>query len=54
MNTLREIGDRDLKLRALDFLQSLFGDNSHNILTEIKEIEEDPVITKRIDELLRA
>jgi hypothetical protein len=55
MNTLREIGDRDLKLRALDFLQSLFGDNSHNILTEIKEIEEDPVITKRIErKLLRA
>jgi hypothetical protein len=54
MNTLKEIGDRGLKLRALDFLQSLFGDNSSSILTEIKEIEEDPVITKRIDELLRA
>jgi hypothetical protein len=27
MNTLKEIGDRDLKLRALSFLQTLFGDN---------------------------
>jgi len=54
MNTLKEIGDRDVKLRALSFLQTLFGDNSHNILAEIKEIEEDPLITKRINELLRA
>lgn len=53
MNTLKEIGDRDLKLRALGFFQSLFGDNSRDILTEIKEIEEDPVITRKIDELLR-
>ncbi len=53
MNTLKEIGDRDLKLRALKFFESLFGDNSHNILTEIKEIEEDPAITKKIDELLK-
>jgi hypothetical protein len=53
MNTLKEIGDRDLKLRALAFFESLFGDNSHNILSDIKEIEEDPLITKRIDELLR-
>jgi len=53
MNTLKEIGDRDLKLRALTFFESLFGDNSRNILSDIKEIEEDPVITRKIDELLR-
>lgn len=53
MNALKEIGDTGLKVRAIEFFESLFGENSHDILSEIKEIEEDPAITKKIDELLR-
>ncbi len=53
MNTLKEIGDSALRLRAIEFFHSLFGENARQLLTEIKEIEEDPGIQKRIDQLLR-
>lgn len=53
MNTLKEIGDSTLRLRAIEFFHSLFGENAQRLLTEIKEIEEDPEIQKRIDQLLR-
>ncbi len=54
MDTLKELGDRDLKLRALDFFYSLLNGNFKDILTEIKEGEEDPAVLARIDSLLAA
>jgi hypothetical protein len=52
MDTLKEIGDRHLKLQAIDFFYSLFNGNARSILTEFREIEEDPVILMKIDNLL--
>lgn len=54
MNTLKEIGDTTLKLRAIEFFDSLLGENAHRFLTEIKEMEEDPAIIRKIDQLLRS
>ncbi len=53
MNTLKEIGDSTLRLRAIEFFHSLFGENAHRLLTEIKENEEDPEVQRRINQLLR-
>jgi len=52
MDTLKDIGDRHLKLRAIEFLYSLLNGNVKSILSEFREIEEDPVILKKIDDLL--
>jgi len=52
MNTLNEIGDTQLRLKAIEFFYSLFGENTKQLLTEIRETEEDPVIIKKIDTLL--
>ncbi len=54
MRTLKEIGDRDLKLRALEFFSNLFGKNASKFLGEVREKEEDPVVLQAIDDLLRA
>ena len=52
MNTLRELGDKQLRLEAIEFFHSLFGDNSRQMLIDIRETEEDQSIVKRIDQLL--
>ena len=52
INTLREIGDKQLRLEAIEFFHSLFGDNSRQMLIDIRETEEDQSIVKRINQLL--
>jgi hypothetical protein len=52
MDTLKEIGDRQLKLRAIEFFYSLLDGDFSNTLNEIKEGEEDPVVLEKIDGLL--
>ncbi len=52
MDALKDIGDRNLKSRAIEFLYSLLNGNAKSILSEFREIEEDPVILKKIDDLL--
>lgn len=52
MNTLKEIGDASLRLRAIEFFHSLFGENAERLLRDIRELEDDPDIKKRIDSLL--
>ncbi|MCX5814022.1 MAG: hypothetical protein NT178_15985 [Proteobacteria bacterium] len=52
MDTLKDIGDRHLKLRAIEFFYSLLNGNVKSILSEFREIEEDPVILMKIDDLL--
>jgi hypothetical protein len=52
MNTLKEIGDRQLRLRAIEFFYSLFGGNARRLLLEIKEKEDDEVILSNIESLL--
>jgi hypothetical protein len=52
MDTLKDIGDRDLKLRAIEFFRSILDGNFKSILTEFREIEKDPVILVKIDDLL--
>jgi hypothetical protein len=52
MDTLKEIGDRQLKLRAIEFFYSLLDGNVGNVLGEIKEREEDPIVLAKIDGLL--
>jgi hypothetical protein len=52
MNTLRELGDKQMRLDAIEFFHTLFGDNSRQILTDIRETEKDQLIVKRINQLL--
>jgi hypothetical protein len=52
MDTLKDIGDRDLKLRAIEFFYSILNGNFISILTEFREIEKDPFILMKIDDLL--
>jgi len=52
MNTLRELGDKQMRLDAIEFFHSLFGDNSRQILTDIRETEKDQSIVSRINQLL--
>lgn len=52
MNTLNEIGDRQLRLKSIDLFYSLFGENTQQLLRDIKEAEKDPAIIGRIDMLL--
>jgi hypothetical protein len=52
MSALKEPGDKQLRLQSVEFFHSLFGDNSYELLSDIKEIEEDPSIIRRIDQLL--
>jgi len=52
MNTLNEIGDRELRLKAIEFFYSLFDENTKQLLTDIRETEKDPAIIKKIDALL--
>jgi hypothetical protein len=52
MNTLKEIGDRQLRLKAIEFFYSLFGKGGEKLLIDIKETEDDPIILNKIDSLL--
>ncbi len=52
LSTLKEIGDSQLRLRAIEFFYSLFGENAKSVLAEIKEKEEDPLVLAKIEKLL--
>jgi hypothetical protein len=52
MNALKEINDRQLRLRAIDFFYALLDGNLKDILTDISEKEEDPIILMKIDSIL--
>jgi hypothetical protein len=52
INILREIGDKQLRMEAIEFFDSLLGDSSRQILIDIRETEEDQSIVKRINQLL--
>lgn len=52
MNTLEEIGDKKLRLKAIEFFYSLFGENARQLLTDIREKEKDPIVLMKIDSLL--
>jgi hypothetical protein len=52
MNALKEINDRQLRLRAIDFFYSLLDVNLKDILADIREKEEDPAILMKIDSIL--
>ncbi|MCX5798078.1 MAG: hypothetical protein NTU90_00680, partial [Proteobacteria bacterium] len=52
MNTLEEIGDKKLRLKAIEFFYSLFGKNARQLLTDIREKEKDPIVLMKIDSLL--
>ncbi len=52
MNTLGEIGDTQLRLKAIEFFYLIFGENTKQLLMDIRETEEDPVIIRKIDTLL--
>jgi hypothetical protein len=52
INTLQDIGDRQLRLNAIDFLHSLADGRAKEFLVEIREKEKDPIVLMRIDDLL--
>jgi hypothetical protein len=52
INTLQDIGDRQLRLNAIDFFYSLADGKAKEFLVEIREQEKDPLVLMRIDSLL--
>jgi hypothetical protein len=52
INTLRESGDKQLRLEAIEFFYARFGDDFRKILLDVRETEDDQTIIKRIDQLL--
>jgi hypothetical protein len=52
INTLQDIGDRQLRLNAIDFFYSLADGKAKEFLVEIREQEKDPLVLMRIDNLL--
>lgn len=52
INTLQDIGDRQLRLNAIDFFYSLADGKAKEFLVEIREREQDPLVLTRIDNLL--
>jgi hypothetical protein len=52
INMLRETGDKQLRLEAIEFFYSRFGDDFRKILLDIRETEDDQTIIKKIDQLL--
>ena len=52
MNTLKEINDNQLRLRAIDFFYDLLNGNLKDILIEIREKEEDQIVLRKIDTIL--
>jgi len=52
INTLQDIGDRQLRLNAIDFFYSLADGKAKEFLVEIREQEKDPLVLMKIDNLL--
>ncbi len=52
VKTLRELGDKQLLIEAMDLFYYLFGTNAGEILAEIKETEKDPAVLSKIDDIL--
>ncbi|HBA53123.1 MAG TPA: hypothetical protein DCZ04_01330, partial [Syntrophorhabdus aromaticivorans] len=52
INTLREIGDRQLQLKAIDFFYSMSDGKAEEFLVDIREYEKDPIVLTKIDSLL--
>ena len=52
MNTLKEINDNQLRLKAIDFFYDLLNGNFKDILIEIREKEEDQIVLRKIDTIL--
>lgn len=52
VNTLKEIGDKQLLLKAIDFFYYLLGPNSEGLLLEIRDKEQDPSVLEKIREIL--
>jgi hypothetical protein len=52
MNALKELGDTQLRSQSIEYFHALFGDNSYELLSDIRAIEEDISIIRRIDKLL--
>jgi len=52
INTLRETGDKQLRLEAIEFFYSRLGDDFRRILLDIRETEDDQTIIERINRLL--
>ncbi|MDR2017610.1 MAG: hypothetical protein LBQ00_01820 [Syntrophobacterales bacterium] len=52
MRTLKENGDRELRFRAIGFFRSLLRKNPKNLLADIIEMENDPVILEELEKLL--
>ncbi|HVN95595.1 MAG TPA: ATP-binding protein [Syntrophorhabdaceae bacterium] len=52
MNTLKEREETGLRAEAIEFLHAFLGENSYELLADIREIDENPAIIERIDQLL--
>jgi hypothetical protein len=52
MRTLKEIGDLEARLRAVELFVSLSGKNAEELLVEIRDKEEDPLVLRKIESLL--
>jgi hypothetical protein len=52
LNTLREIGDNDLQLRAIEFFYSLLGRDAVGLLEEVREREGNSSLAANINRLL--
>jgi hypothetical protein len=52
MRTLKETGDSEFRLRAIQLFHSLYKKDSRSLLLEIKESEEDPKVAGEVERLL--
>ncbi len=52
INALKDIGDQQLRLNAIDFFYSLADGKATEFLVEIRQHESDPLVLTRIDNLL--
>ncbi|OPY65720.1 MAG: hypothetical protein A4E62_02619 [Syntrophorhabdus sp. PtaU1.Bin002] len=52
INALREIGDRQLRLKAIDFFCSISNGKAEEFLVDIREHEKDPTVLAKIESLL--
>jgi DNA-binding transcriptional ArsR family regulator len=52
MRTLKENGDRGLRLRAIGFLRTLPPKTAKNLLVDLMETEDDPILLEELRRLL--
>jgi len=52
ISTLKELGDAQLRLQSIEYCHTFLGDNSYELLSDIRAIEEDTSIIRRINKLL--